>query len=122
MITGSVTSDREAVIQAAVLDASGQEQVFEAVIDTGFTGWLTLPPDFISALGLQWRELGSAALADGTEVFCDVYDAEVLWDGQIVKVPAYEADAQPLVGMELMYGYELTIRNVDGGSVTLRRF
>ena len=29
--------------------------------------------------------------------------------------------AVPLVGMTLMYGYELNVQNVDGGAITLRR-
>ncbi len=32
------------------------------------------------------------------------------------------ADTEPLVGMALMYGYELNVQIVDGGAVTLRRF
>jgi hypothetical protein len=32
-----------------------------------------------------------------------------------------EVDAAPLLGMALMYGYELIVQNVDGGTATLRR-
>ena len=43
MITGTVTAEREAVINLQVCDTSGQQYSIEAVIDTGFTGALTLP-------------------------------------------------------------------------------
>jgi hypothetical protein len=36
-------------------------------------------------------------------------------------VPVYEMDADPLVGMSLMYGYELVLPILDGATFTLRR-
>ena len=43
MITGVVTERREAVIRVKVLSPAGQDRDIEAVIDTGFDGWLSLP-------------------------------------------------------------------------------
>jgi clan AA aspartic protease len=121
MITGVVTSDREPVIPIVLRVANGQVHECDAVIDTGFTGWLTLPPDLISELGLVWRELGEAVLANGSRVYSDVYDATILWDGEEIAISVYEADSEPLVGMRMTYGFELNIRNIDGGPVILRR-
>jgi len=64
MITGAVSADREAIIRLSIRDAQGQEQEFEAVVDTGFDGWLSLPSVVIAALGLHWRRRGRALLAD----------------------------------------------------------
>ena len=64
MITGAVSADREAIIRLSIRDAQGQEQEFEAVVDTGFDGWLSLPSVVIAALGLPWRRRGRALLAD----------------------------------------------------------
>ena len=121
MITGTVNADREPIIRITVRDVNGQEQEREAVVDTGFTGWLTLPPAFITALGLPWKELGTAILADGSQIYFDVYEATVIWDGQPITFFVDESDSDPLVGMALMYGYDIFIENVDGGSVTLQR-
>ena len=121
MITGTVTPDREAVIRLFVSDANGQEHEQIVVIDTGFNGWLTLPPDLVVALGLSWQRFGRALLADGSEIVFNIYEATVLWDGQPLTISVDEVDAAPLLGMALMYGYELTMQNVDGGTVTLRR-
>ena len=44
MITGVVTANYEATIPLVVHGAHGQQETIEAVIDTGFTGSLTLPP------------------------------------------------------------------------------
>jgi predicted aspartyl protease len=55
MITGVVTANHEATIPLVVHGVHGQQETIEAVIDTGFTGSLTLPPMLITALGLSWR-------------------------------------------------------------------
>lgn len=121
MIIGSVNSEREPLIRISVRDASGQAQECAAVVDTGFAGWLTLSPDFITALALPWKELGIATLADGSSVLFDVYEAIVVWDGQEIAISVDEASAEPLVGMALMTGFRILIEDVDGGLVQIER-
>ncbi len=120
MITGIVTVAREAVISLTVRGPTGQEQELEAVIDTGFDGSLTLPPALIAALGLPWRRRGRALLADGNESVFDIYEATVMWDSTACRVSVDEVDVMPLVGMSLLYGYELTVQIVEGGRVLLK--
>lgn len=60
MITGIVTDRREAVIRLKVRGPTGQDQEIEAIIDTGFDGWLSLPSSIIAQLGLTWRQRGRA--------------------------------------------------------------
>ena len=74
MITGTVTSLREATIHFPVRDAHGREHEVEAILDTGFTGSLTLPMNIITMLRLPWRSRGLVILANGTEDLCDMYD------------------------------------------------
>ena len=64
MITGVVTADRQATIRLAVRGPAGDELAIEAAIDTGFNGWLSLPPSSISQPGLPWRQRARALLAD----------------------------------------------------------
>lgn len=120
MITGIVTVAREAVVSLSVRGPNGQEQEIEAVIDTGFDGYLTLPLPLIIALGLPWRRRGRALLADGNESVFDIYEATVMWDGTARRVSVDAVDAMPLVGMALLYGYELTMQVVEGGQVLLK--
>ena len=44
MIRGSVNQDLEAVIVIDVEDINGAAHSLEVVLDTGFTGYLVLPP------------------------------------------------------------------------------
>jgi clan AA aspartic protease len=121
MITGTVSVDREPIIRISVQDTHGQSHELNAVIDTGFNGWLTLPPELVGAFGLSWRRVGTAILADGSQTFFDVFEATVLWDGQLVTVSVDEAASEPLVGMSLMYGYELLLPVIEGGTLSLRK-
>ena len=119
MIIGVVNASHEATIRLVVRGASGQEYEIEAIIDTGFTGFLTLPPALIASLGLAWRGLEQVGLGDGSPQLFDVYAATVIWNGQARTVEIDAADTDPLVGMGLIYGYELRIQVINGGTVTI---
>ena len=120
MITGVVTPLDQATIHLTVHGPTGLAQEIEAVIDTGFDGALTLPPAHIAALGLPWRRRGRAMLADGKESLFDIYEASVLWDGAPRRVAVDAAAIDPLIGMRLLHGYELTLQEVVGGQVLIK--
>lgn len=119
MITGVVNTNREAIIRLVVAGPSGQQQEIEAIIDTGFTGFLTLPSALVAALGLSWLSRQPGILADGSVDIFDVYVATVLWDGQPRAVEAEAADTEPLVGMSLLARHSLRIDVLSGGVVTI---
>ena len=54
MMTGIVTACKEAVLRLTIRAANGQEFPYDTVIDTGYTGNLTLPLAAIATLGLRW--------------------------------------------------------------------
>jgi clan AA aspartic protease len=120
MITGVVTADHQAIIRLSVRGPTGQEQEIDAIMDTGFDGWLSLPSSLIVLLSLVWRQRGRALLADGRESVFDIYEGTVIWDGQDHRIPVHEAETTPLIGMSLLHGYELTIQAHAGGKVTVR--
>jgi len=121
MINGVVSSDRQVVIALTILGTAGYDRNIEAIVDTGFDGWLSLPPSLIAALALQWRQRGRALLADGSECVFDIYEGTVVWDGQNVRIPVHEAETAPLVGMSLLDGYELVVQVRASGNVTIRK-
>jgi clan AA aspartic protease len=122
VIVGAISPYREAVISLKLRAASGQEEEVEAVIDTGFTEFLTLPPTLIHSLGLARAGIVRVTLADASQVDLEAYLAELIWDGAVRTVSALAADGGPLVGMSLPYGHELKLWVVDGGSVIIERF
>lgn len=121
MITGSVNAYREAVIRLTVRGSQAQEEI-EAIVDTGFSGFLTLPSPLIAALDLPFRRRGRAILADGSETLFDIHEATVIGDGQARSIFVDAAETIPLVGMALLEGHELTIRVADEGGVFISTF
>jgi clan AA aspartic protease len=102
MISGIVNADFEAIIALSVCSSNGTVYKQNAIIDTGFNGWLSLPPDLIAKLNLKWKRPGRAILGDGSECIFNVYEAVVIWDGSYLTIPIDEADSEPLIGMSMM--------------------
>jgi clan AA aspartic protease len=121
MINGIVNVDFEPIIPLSIYGSDGKVYTQEAIVDTGFNGWLSLPPDLIAELNLKWKRRGRAILGDGTECVFDVYEAVLAWDGNMMTIPIDEADSEPLVGMSLMEGYQLTVQVFEGGHVELSK-
>jgi len=120
MITSTVT-EGQARIHLKVIGPQGQEQEIEALVDTGYSEFLTLNPATVAALGLRWRRVDKTILADGSECFHDVYDGQVMWDGETCSVSVAELGTTPLVGMALLSGYELKMQVRPRGKVTIKR-
>ncbi|MEO0769208.1 MAG: clan AA aspartic protease [Cyanobacteria bacterium J06649_4] len=119
MIYGVVNSRREATLPLVVDNSKGQRQLIDTVVDTGFSGFLSLPSARIAALSLPWLASDVVTLGDGSETLFDLYSATVIWDGQYRDVYVAESETEPLLGMALLYGYRLQVDAVEGGSVKI---
>lgn len=95
MMTGTVNARHELLIRLPVRNAVGQEQEVEAVLDTGFSGSLTLPPAVIANLGLSWLSREDAILANGAVVQFDIHAATILWNGVTRPIMVQAIDAPP---------------------------
>jgi clan AA aspartic protease len=120
MMQGVVNNRGEATISLVVSNTNRQTQLINPVIDTGYTGFLSLPREIIVTLNLSWTGIDRGTLGDGSEVIFQVYAASIIWDGQYQNIPVNEAETDPLVGMSLLYGYDLYIRTLEGGIVTIK--
>jgi clan AA aspartic protease len=89
------------------------------VIDTGFTGYATLPMALLAALGATWLYRQEGILADGSIQLFDVYAVTIIWDGQPRTVETEAIDSDPLVGMSLLHNHELRIQVATGGLVVI---
>jgi len=119
MISGTVRSN-EAWVRITLIGRRKERRSVEAIVDTGYTSFLSLEPSVVADLGLIWETTGRAILADGSECEYDVYSGEVEWDGAVRRISIDAADAEPLVGMSLLDGFELSVQVRDGGAVTIR--
>lgn len=101
MMIGVVNFRCEAMLPIVVRNEKQQTQFFEAVIDTGFSGFLTLPAKTIAELNLPWNGSDSVTLGDGSETLFDLYAATVIWDGEFRDIDIAESETEPLIGMSL---------------------
>jgi clan AA aspartic protease len=119
MIAGRVNERHEVIVRLSVRDSAGQAREIESILDTGFTGSLTLPPSIIASLGLRWRSRTGAVLANGRTQQFDIYAATVVWDGRDRPILVQAIDNVPLLGMRLLAGHDLRARVAVGGAVEI---
>ncbi len=114
-MTGSISRDLDAVLSIIVSGISGAEETVQAVIDTGFNGYLTLPANAITTLALPFHSMALATLADGSQIAIRKYEATVKWHDQDRDVLVLEAEGGPLLGMALLRGSRITLDVLDDG-------
>ena len=119
-MTGIVNSKGESILRLVVGDHETQRVVVDSVVDTGYTGSLTLPPATIVTLDLKWRGSEDVVLGVGCTQRFDVYSTRIIWNAKFRPIKANEADTDLLVGLGLLYGYQMCIQVKDGGSVKIR--
>jgi len=119
MIYGVVNLRREATLPLVVGNLTGQREVIDTLIDTGFNGFLSLPSEVIVRLGYPWTISNVATLGDGSETVFDFYTGTVIWDGQYRTIDIAESETEPLLGIAMLYGYRLQIDTVEGGIVKI---
>ncbi len=121
-MSGAVTADGvEAVLLVTVINPlRSREARVEAVVDTGFTGHLTLRPETVERLALPVIGSTESVLADGSTARMDFCLAQVFWHGTPRPVRILVVEAVPLLGMYLLRGSELRVEAEPGGEVVVR--
>lgn len=120
MMNGFVNQNCEATIRLVVSNQSKQRRAIDAVIDTGFTGFLTLPLIVINSLNLRLYSREEGTLGDGSTCIFDVYSGLVIWDSEYRYIDVNAAETEPLVGMSLLYGYRIQLDAIEGGIVVIQ--
>lgn len=118
MIRRNLTDDLEGYVELTVRGSAG-DAVIDALVDTGFNGFLSLSRAQITELDLEWSRYETAELADGEEVPTSVFDCEVLWGGQWRAIEVAALGTDPLLGMELLRDHRLLIDVIEGGQLTI---
>lgn len=121
MLTGRINSKLEAVVTLWIGGPEGRSLKTDAIIDTGFSGSLSVPGEVVASLGLLPYGTMRGTLADGRERFFPVCTAIISWLGKprIINVNVVE-ESEPLLGMGMLHGCELAMQIVAGGEVAIR--
>lgn len=120
MIEGAVNADYEAVITLALRGQAGQTREIEVVIDTGYNGFLSLPPALVAELEFPVVGPSQATLANGVVETFDIHDATIIWDGMPRDIEADAVGPVPLAGMLLLDGHDLSVQVRNGGRVVIQ--
>jgi clan AA aspartic protease len=121
VITGTISAQREGIIRLTLSDAYAMPRDIDFMVDTGYTGELTLPPELMADLGLRRIGLARLFLGDGHVAITDDYEAAIDWYGESIVVTVSQAECEPLIGMSLMYGFELVMPILESATLKLER-
>ena len=119
MHSGTVGADRRARVTIGAFDREGRVHPVEAVVDTGFTGNLTLPAESIRRLGLPYIGNRTFELANGQQSRFEIYLGSVSWHDRERYVVTLQSGGAPLLGMALMWGSRVTVDALSGGAVEI---
>jgi clan AA aspartic protease len=118
MISGRV-ENRQALVPITYRLPGQPDLILEHIVDTGFTGELTLPPAAITAMELLFAYDEDIKLANDSREQVPVHIATILWHGQDLAVRVFATGRRPLFGTALMDRKELVIQFADNGLVTI---
>ena len=121
MIRGRVDSYRQAWVQLDLKSRTGRLQRIEAVVDTGFDGNLTLPPNIIRELDFEPELEVNVVLATGAADRVKTWNGDVIWHEQVRSLLILESSGTPLLGMELLEDSQLTMQARINGDVLIER-
>ena len=107
------------IVPLVVRGRDGGLRRYQAVLDTGFTGTVALPAPDVQRLGLSSHQTEHVRFANGESSNCDVYLANVLWNGEEQVAQVYAIGNEPLVGMHLLDGSRVTMDVAEGGAVAI---
>ena len=119
MIRGEVSEDQQALVTIEIIDAKGHPRPVEVILDTGFTGYLTLPSETIQQLGLASVGRRTFELANGELFEFEAYLASVSWHERPTDALVLRSDSDPLLGMTLLWGSRVTLDATAGGEVSI---
>jgi len=93
----------------------------EFIVDTGFDGELSVPPDIARQLDADITGRQTLALADGTIIITPYFRIELEWDEEPRLTEVLILDGNPLLGVQLLEGYWLHAQLTNGGVVELEQ-
>jgi len=119
MMIGRFLPSREFAVELTLRDLEGEPTEVTAVVDTGFSGFLTVPFSVLKRLGLSQTDTEEATLADGSVLRFGVYEVTLDWDEDERTVPVYATESAALLGISMLLGSIGTFEFIDGGTVTI---
>ena len=120
MLSGSLDPYGMPRVRLAVRGPYGSDYV-DVIVDTGFGGTLSLPPDVIRKLGLLRHGTRLSVFADGSRSVTYTFWGEVEWlTGWMSLEILQGGSVEAMVGASLLRGHELVVNYGPAQSVEIR--
>jgi clan AA aspartic protease len=116
---GIVNDRLELTLPVEFIGPNGKSLTVQAVIDTGYTGYISIPTSMAIELEPEWAGTSTGYLADGSPHNFDEYETRLTWQGMGVQLTIEAGTPQVLIGMRLLYGQELHALVLPGQEVAL---
>ncbi|RLS51939.1 MAG: clan AA aspartic protease [Planctomycetota bacterium] len=122
MMTGWIDADCQAIVPLAVKHRGSfaPDASIEFLIDTGFTGYLSIPSAWVDRFGLSVIDIQRGITADGRAVYFETVDVTILWhdEPRVIRAQVLE---EPLIGTRLLRSNQATIRWESGSTFEIHR-
>ncbi len=115
----SVGGGLAATLKIEIRWSTGRSKTFNAFLDTGFSGAVSLPPENVAELGLPLVTERTVILGDARDVRMRVHAGRVRFADEWHRCPVLATGDVPLVGMQLIEGANVCFEAVPGGDVSL---
>ena len=122
MVTGRVIASEailQPVVELFVYGESDTKAHVRAIVDTGFTEYLTLPAHAIRALNLRTEVEEEFIMANGEPAKFEVYSASIDWNCLRREVDVHRAEGNALIGMAMLRDHDLHVRAIPDGPVSI---
>lgn len=118
MMEGRVNERLEAVVPLQLALRSG-EAMINAIVDTGFSGSVSVPESLAEEMDLSPGGFSNAYLADGSRLTYRYFRGRITWHGREVSVPISMIGGEVLIGMALLERSRLSIEIKYAGSALI---
>ena len=123
MKIGTIDASGEALVPLTVegLGSEGTQHDVEALLDTGFDGFLALPPTLIDVLDLEQVSREQYMTASGEIHFTGVYEAVVVFGDRRRVIDEIVEAAEPLMGVGCLWEFKVCLGFREDGDITLEK-
>ncbi|MEZ2231013.1 aspartyl protease [Microcoleus sp.] len=119
MIQGTFGDEDELFFEISLIADNGLELPVDALLDTGFSGWLAMNDQDLDGLDWTYVKQEKMRTAKGEFNF-DLYAGKVRFEGQEFDIPVHVGAGVPefLIGRQLLKNRRLVV-DISAGILTL---
>ncbi|MEZ2226744.1 aspartyl protease [Microcoleus sp.] len=119
MIQGTFGDEDELFFEISLIADNGLELPVDALLDTGFSGWLAMNDQDLDGLDWTYVKQEKMRTAKGEFNF-DLYAGKVRFEGQEFDIPVHVGAGVPefLIGRQLLKNRRLVV-DISAGVLTL---